>query len=91
MTDKISELPGLGLKSEAQLEKVGIFTVTQLRVVGPVPAYLKLKKIDSSVSRNFLYAMFGALEGVSWLTIARERKAELILQLDACDELDKFL
>ncbi len=83
---ELQKLPGLGPKSERQLNAVGIHTVADLQRIGPVQAFLLLQRQKPPPSMNFLYALVGALENRHWQDIARERKTELLAQLAAASE-----
>ncbi len=89
---KLSSLKGLGPKSEICLNEIGIYTEKDLRDIGAVNAYIKLKNECSiKPSLNFLYAMVGALEDKHWADIAKTEKSRLILELDGYNELEKLL
>ena len=91
MSIKISQLQGLGPKSEKYLNAVGIYTRDDLEAVGAVPAYLKLIESGQIIPHlSFLYAIVGALEDVSWLKIARTEKARLLFELEGHAELEKL-
>ena len=78
----ISELPNLGPKSRAALAAAGITTVAQLRRLGSVAAYAKAKQAGANVSLNLLWALEGALTGLPWQVVARERRTSLLLALE---------
>ena len=89
---RLRDLPGLGPKSEACLMAVGINTEQELRELGALQAFMKLKAQSthtnsSTTSLNFLYALVGAIEGISWQQVARERRLELLMQIEALEEL----
>lgn len=90
--NKLRDLKGLGSKSESLLFEVGITTEEELRSIGAVRAFIRLKN-ECSVkpSLNFLYALVGALEGEHWLTIAKNEKGRLLMELDGYNELEKML
>ena len=88
--EQISDLLGLGKKSEEALVKAGIETPDQLRKLGAVQAYFRL--VESGAAKpnlNFLYALAGALEERHWKTITREEKLELLSELEGLKELDQ--
>ena len=88
---KVSQLKGLGPKTEKYLNNIGIYTRDDLAAVGAVPAYLKL--IDSGQiipHLSFLYALVGALEDRSWLDIANTEKERLLYELEGLEELRKL-
>ncbi len=79
----IAELPGLGRKSQDMLAAAGIKTVAQLRRLGSVRAYAKVKATEASASLNLLWALEGALAGLSWQVVAKEHRLSLLLALEA--------
>ncbi len=50
----IDDLPGLGPKSRDMLARAGITTVEELRNLGAVVAYLRVKRANGKVSVNLL-------------------------------------
>ena len=87
---KVEQLAGLGPKSAAWLNNIGIYTRAELHAVGPITAMIRLERAGHTSSLNMLYALVGALEGVHWQEIAHTRKGELVLALDAARELEKL-
>ena len=88
---ELSKLKGLGPKSEKCLNEIGIKTKSDLETIGPIQAFLKLRK-ESSIkpSLNFLYAMVGALDGRHWADIAKSEKNRLLMELEGYQELEKL-
>lgn len=78
----LSDLPNLGPKSQAMLAAVQVKTVTQLRTLGAVAAFAKVKRHDARASLNLLWALEGALTGLPWQTVAREHRTSLLLALE---------
>lgn len=78
----ISELPNLGLKSQAALAAAGITTVAQLRRLDSVAAYAEARRSGVNVSLNLLWALEGALTGLPWQLVAREHRTSLLLALE---------
>ncbi len=89
---ELSKLKGLGPKSEKWLNEIGIATEDQLRELGAVEAFVRLKN-ECSVKPglNFLYAMVGALENVHWTRIAKSEKGRLLMELEGYRELEEIL
>lgn len=88
----LRQLRGLGPKSEALLATIDITSPEQLKQIGAIRAFLKLKEISGTQpNMNLLYAMVGALEDESWLTIANQQKYQLLMELDGFEELEKQL
>lgn len=76
--DSIRRLPNLGPKSVSWLAEVGIHSADELRAVGAVDAYRRLKHWNPrQVGLNALYAMHAALAGVHWRAVDAETKANL--------------
>ena len=91
-TVKLRDLKGLGQKSEEWLHEVGILTPDDLRSIGAVRAFMKLKKGCSvKPGLNFLYAMVGAIEEKHWAEIAKNEKSRLLTELEGYRELKQML
>lgn len=89
---ELSNLTGLGATSELMLNKIGINTKEDLEQVGPVRAYIRLKKeADPAPHLNFLYAMIGALKGDFWFNLPKEEKEQLLFGADGFEELKGLL
>ncbi len=74
----LADLLNLGPKTAAWLADVGITSPTELRRVGVVAAYRRLKHTrPREVSLNALWALHGALAGVPWNRIDAADKAQL--------------
>ena len=68
----------LGPKSRSWLAEIGIETQEELRAVGAVEAYGRLRfRFGKTVSRNMLFAMAAGLAGIDWRQLSAEHKAEL--------------
>ncbi|MBD8525205.1 TfoX/Sxy family protein [Pseudomarimonas arenosa] len=81
------KLLNIGPKSSAWLRQVGIHTEQDLRETGAVEAFLKVKRASFRPSLNLLYAIEGALQGCHWQQVPSERRAELLLLVDAAEAL----
>jgi len=89
---ELSKLKGLGPKSERCLNEIGIFTLDDLKAVGPVRAFIRLREEGSiKPSLNFLYAMVGATENVHWVEVAQHEKGKLLMTLDGYQEFEAIL
>ena len=78
-----AKLRNIGPKSAAQLRQVGVRTLDDLRALGSLEAFVKLKRAGFKPSLNLLYALEGALLDCHWQQIPEERSSELILAADA--------
>lgn len=91
-TIQLTDLPGLGPKSVAALRQIGIETVAELHAAGAIPVFLRLKKqLNPAPSLNFLYALVGAIEGVHWLSVAKNERWQLLMALEGYRELEALL
>jgi DNA transformation protein and related proteins len=79
---RIGELKGLGPRSQEMLARAGILTVTQLRELGSVEAYVRTKRANSGASLNLLWALEAALTGEAWQSVARRHRTSLLLALE---------
>jgi DNA transformation protein len=79
----IADLRGLGPKSQAMLASAGITTVAQLRRLGAVRAYARVRARHNNASLNLLWAIEGALTGLPWQEVAKEHRLSLLLALEA--------
>jgi DNA transformation protein len=75
-------LRNLGPRSEQLLASAGITTVAQLRKLGSVAAYARVRRVSGSVSLNLLWALEGALTDLPWQEVARVHRTSLLLALE---------
>ena len=76
-------LINLGPVFRQMLAAAGIRTVGQVRKLGAVEKYWRVKQIDSRASLNFLWGLAAGLVGMHWTKLSRETRGELLLALDA--------
>lgn len=81
----IHALPGLGPRSQAMLSGAGITTQEQLRDLGAVRAYARVRATGAPASLNLLWALEGALTGLPWQVVAREHRLSLLLALETLE------
>ncbi|MET1255300.1 TfoX/Sxy family DNA transformation protein [Aliikangiella maris] len=79
---RISDLKGLGPKSEQMLAQVNIYTVDEFMQNDPIEIYAQLKRTLPEVSLNALYAMIGAQKDIHWLEVRKNQKEEILIKLD---------
>lgn len=80
---RLSSLRNIGSTSEKWLHEVGIRTIDDLRKVGVVEAYQRLKAaFPDGVTLNLLYALEAGLLDIDWRSLPHERKAELRAQVE---------
>ncbi len=74
---KIAELPNLGPKSAEMMAAIGITHESQLRALGSVAAFLRVREAGAKPSLLLLYAIEGALTGQKWNELPLEVRATL--------------
>ena len=79
---ELAELPNLGPKSQQMLTASGIRSIAQLRRLGAVAAYHRVKGREPNASLNLLWALEGALTGLRWQDVARDHRTSLLLALE---------
>lgn len=83
MTDSGEKpFPGLGPKSCEMLRAAGITSMTQLREIGTVAAYVMVKRAGCKPSLNFLWGLESAITGEHWQDVARNHRTSLLLALE---------
>ena len=83
MTIPIENLRNLGPKTGKFLRGIGIATIDDLRKIGPVEAYYRLKSASPrQISMNALWAMQAGLLDMPWQHLPPEIKSELRLALE---------
>ena len=74
---KLSDLPNIGTTLELKLLEAGISSPEELIHTGAENAFLKLAIEDESACFNMLCALEGAIQGIRWHGLPKERKEEL--------------
>jgi DNA transformation protein and related proteins len=73
----LSKLPNIGKILANKLEEVGIHNAQELKRVGAENTFLKISTIDNEACINMLYALEGAIQGIRWHSLNKERKLAL--------------
>jgi DNA transformation protein len=79
------KIRNVGPKSAAWLRQVGIKTDDEVRALGAIEAFMKVKRAGFKPSLNLLYALEGAVLDCHWTALTTERKSELVLEVNARD------
>ena len=78
MSLRIAEMKNLGAATAKMLAEVGVHREGDLRCIGAVDAYHRLKfRFDRQVTIIALYAMEAALRGCDWRSLDPETKERL--------------
>ena len=78
-----AKLRNIGPKSAAWLRQVGLRSLEDLAAVGPVDAYMKVRRAGFKPSLNLLYSLEGALQDCHWQEVPEARRAELVQAAEA--------
>lgn len=74
---KLTELPNISNVLEKKLNEAEINTPEELTLLGAENAFLRLALDDESACYNMLCALEGAIQGIRWHHLPKERKEEL--------------
>ena len=78
MASDLERMTNLGPVSAARLRGLGIETPDDLRRLGAIEAYVRLKRrFPAETTRLTLYALHGALTGVRWYELPAEVRSAL--------------
>lgn len=79
----VEDLKNIGGASADYLHDVGVHTLEDLKKMGVVEAFVKVKRRHHhKVDKVFLYAMQGALMDVHWNAISDEMKSDLLVKVE---------
>lgn len=70
-------LPNVGKVLSERLIEVGIHTAVELKAIGAENAFIRLFTIDEGACVNELMALEGAIQGIRWHALAKDRKEQL--------------
>ena len=73
----LSDMPNIGKTLQEKLIKVGITTPQELINTGSENTLLQIRAIDESACFNMLCALEGAIQGIRWHGLTKEKKEEL--------------
>lgn len=76
----------LGPVSRVWLDAVGVPDLVTLQALGAVAVYQRIKAAGFPASRNLLYAMAAAIQGVEWRQLTVEQRAALNEAADAANQ-----
>ena len=73
----------IGQRSRRWLEEAGISSLRELRQIGSVEAYLRVKRMQPGGSLNLLWALEGVLLECDWRSLTADQKQELRERVEA--------
>ena len=71
---KKKKFRNIGPVSESWLNEIGIDSLEELEKIGPYNAFEKIQQAGFNPSKNFLYALIGAIQDEDWKIIADAMK-----------------
>ncbi len=77
------QLKNLGAASVNILHAIGVNSYADLKAMGPVEAYIRIKSRGIHVSKVMLYALQGALLGIHWNELEPDLKQRLVEDAEA--------
>lgn len=80
------KIRNVGPKSAAWLRQVGIRSEEEVKALGSIEVFFKVKKAGFKASLNLLYALEGAVLDCHWTEVSTERRNELLLEVSAREE-----
>jgi DNA transformation protein len=80
------EWKGIGPKSRDMLKAAGITKLSQLRELGSVSAYVKVKQAGCKPSLNFLWGLESVLSGEHWQVVAKKHRLSLLNALENAEK-----
>ena len=84
---ELLQLKNLGVASVNILRAIGINTHADLKRLGAVETYRRIRARNINVSKVMLYALEGALMDIHWNDIPPDLKARLVQQAEQPDDL----
>jgi DNA transformation protein len=78
----VTMLRNLGPASAVMLAEVGIHTIGELRAIGAVKAYVRVRAVRTrGASVNLLWSMAAGLDGRGWQEVSAEEKESLLAEV----------
>lgn len=75
--DELTSLPNIGKVVAEKLCQVGITSPEELIKTGSEQAFIRIQTIDPTACLSMLQGLEGAIQGIRWHYLPKERKAEL--------------
>lgn len=76
-TNQLEKLPNIGSNLAQLLRESGINTPQELFENGAIQTFLRIRAVDPEACLSKLCALEGAVEGIRWHNLSKEKKVEL--------------
>ena len=73
----LTQLPNIGKVVAEKLIQVGITTTEELKALGTEQSFIRLQTVDETACLSMLQALEGAIQGIRWHDLPKERKEKL--------------
>jgi hypothetical protein len=85
------KIRNVGPKSAAWLRQVGVRSNEDVRRLGAVEVYLRVRRAGFKSTLNLLYALGGAEDDCHWQDLSEERRRALVMAVEAAELADPRL
>ncbi|HET6557420.1 MAG TPA: TfoX/Sxy family protein [Prolixibacteraceae bacterium] len=75
--NQLTQLPNIGTTVAEKLIQTGIATPKELLEMGSKQAFIRIQTIDPTACLNMLQGLEGAVQGIRWHHLSKERKEQL--------------
>jgi DNA transformation protein and related proteins len=75
--NSLQKLPNIGAVLADKLQKAGVTSEKDLKIMGSEKVFLLVKEIDPKAGLSVLYAIEGAVNRVRWHSFSQKKKKEL--------------
>lgn len=75
--NQLTQLPNIGKTVAEKLMQAGITTPKELLEIGSEQAFIRIQTIDPTACLCMLQGLEGAVQGIRWHHLPKERKEEL--------------
>lgn len=76
--NQLTKLPNIGKTLALKLTAINIASLDELKALGSEQAIVKISALENSgACINMLYALEGAIQGIRWHALSKEKKHEL--------------
>lgn len=75
--ENLTQMKNIGKVVAEKLIQVGITTPEELCAIGSELAFIRLQTIDETACFSMLQGLEGAIQGIRWHNLPKERKEEL--------------
>jgi TfoX C-terminal domain len=74
---KLISLPNIGKIMAERLSEAGVNTVEELLAFGSKKTFMKMVEQDSEVCISMLFSLEGAIQGIRWHDLDRQKREDL--------------